>query len=245
MNSILIIFQKELSSFFSSLIAYIVMGVFIVAIGLIVWVFPDTNVLDYGYADLGVFFNLSPYVLLFLVPAITMRSIAEESKNGTLELLLTKPVSDISLVGGKFLANWLLVILTLALTFIFVYSVYSLGNPQGNIDLAAVTGSYIGLFLLSGVLVAMGLWASSLNENQIVAFVIGVFLGFVFYVGFSSVSALLGSSWMAIFFSSIALDEQYQALGKGLLDTRNVVFLISLAVFFLALTYLRVGQLRK
>src|SRR5690606_32437785 len=112
----------------------------IVAIGLIVWVFPDTNVLDYGYADLGVFFNLSPYVLLFLVPAITMRSIAEESKNGTLELLLTKPVSDISLVGGKFLANWLLVILTLALTFIFVYSVYSLGNPQGNIDLAAITG---------------------------------------------------------------------------------------------------------
>lgn len=221
------------------------MAVFVVAIGLIVWVFPDTNVLDYGYADLGVFFNLSPYVLLFLVPAITMRSIAEESKNGTLELLLTKPVDDLSLVGGKFLANWLLVALTLSLTFLFVYSIYSLGNPPGNIDLAAVTGSYIGLFLLSGVLVAIGIWSSSLNENQIVAFVIGVFTGFLFYVGFSSIAELWGSSWLAIFFSGIALDQQYQALGKGLLDTRNVVFLLSLTAFFLALTYQRIGQLRK
>ncbi len=245
MHSILTIFLKELSLFFSSLIAYIVMGVFVVAIGLIVWVFPDTNVLDYGYADLGVFFNLAPYVLLFLVPAITMRSIAEESKNGTLELLLTKPVSDKSLVAGKFLANWFLVGLTLTLTFIFVYSVYALGNPVGNVDLAAVTGSYTGLFLLAAVLVAMGLWASSLNDNQIVAFVIGVFLGFVFYVGFSSVSMLLGSSIVASFFSWIALDEQYRALGKGLLDTRNVIFMLSLAVFFLGLTYLRIGQLRK
>lgn len=245
MSSIQTIFQKELRALFSSLIAYIVMGVFVVTIGLIVWVFPETNVLDYGYADLGVFFNLSPYVLMFLVPAITMRSIAEESKNGTLELLLTKPVSDFSLIIGKFLANWLLVGITLSLTLIFVYTVHSLGSPVGNIDLAAVSGSYIGLFLLSGVLVAMGIWSSSLNDNQIVAFVIGVFLGFIFYFGFSSISVLLGSSVVASLFSWIALDEQYQSLGKGLIDTRNVIFLLSLAAFFLGLTFIRIGQLRK
>lgn len=245
MHSVVTIFEKELASLFSSLIAYIVMGVFMITIGLIVWVFPDTNVLDYGYADLGVFFNLAPYVLLFLIPAITMRSIAEESKNGTLELLLTKPIGDRDLLLGKFLANWFLVTLTLLLTFVFVYSVYQLGNPIGNIDLAAVTGSYIGLWLLSGVLVAMGIWASSLNDNQIVAFVIGVFLGFIAYIGFSSIATLLGSSTLASFLTWLALDEQYQALGKGLLDTRNVVFLLSVMVFFLALTQLRLSQLRK
>ncbi len=151
------------------------MAAFLLAVGLIVWVFPDSNVLDYGYADLGAFFNLTPFVLVFLIPAVTMRSLAEESRTGTLELLLTKPLSDASLVLGKFLANWLLVAIMLLPTLLYYFSVYQLGNPPGNVDSAAVFGSYIGLLLLSGVLTAMGLWASSLNDNQIVAFVIGVF----------------------------------------------------------------------
>ncbi len=239
------IFQKEISSFFNSLIAYIVMAAFLLAVGLIVWVFPQTNVLDYGYADLSAFFSLTPFVLVFLIPAITMRSLAEEIRTGTLELLLTKPLSDASLVLGKFLANWLLVALMLLPTLLYFISVYQLGNPPGNIDSAAVFGSYIGLLLLSGVLTAMGLWASSLNDNQIVAFVIGVFLGFAWYSGFGALSQLLGSGDLALFFSAAALDQQYQALGRGVVDLRNVVYLVSLIVFFLTLTNWRVGALRK
>lgn len=241
----LAIFQKEVSSFFNSLIAYIVMAAFLLAVGLIVWVFPDSNVLDYGYSDLGAFFNLTPFVLIFLVPAVTMRSLAEESRTGTLELLLTKPVSDASLVAGKFLANWLLVALMLLPTLLYYASVYQLGNPPGNIDSAAVFGSYIGLLLFSGALTAMGLWASSLNDNQIVAFVIGVFLGFIWYSGFGALSQLLVEGNVALFFSYAALDQQYQALGRGLVDLRNVVYLGSLILFFLVLTHWRVGQLRK
>lgn len=222
-----------------------VLTAFLLAVGLIVWVFPDSNVLDYGYADLGAFFDLTPYVLLFLIPAITMRSIAEENRSGTLELLLTKPLSDASLVLGKFLANWLLVALMLLPTGMYYLSIYQLGNPPGNVDSAAVAGSYVGLLLLGGALTSMGLWASSLNDNQIVAFVIGVFLGFVWYVGFSALSQLLGSGGLALFFSQAALDQQYQALGRGLIDIRNVVYLLSLMGFFLILTYWRVGQLRR
>lgn len=239
------IFRKEIASFFDSLIAYIVMVVFLTAIGLIVWVFPDSNVLDYGYADLGSFFGLAPYVLIFLIPAITMRSLAEESRNGTLELLLTKPIRNADLVLGKFFANWVLVVLTLLPTLIYYYSVYKLGNPEGDIDSAAVFGSYIGLFLFSGVLVSMGIWASSLNDNQIVAFILGVFLAFIWYVGFGAVSGMFGDGLMANLLSGIALDVQYQSLGKGLIDSRNVIYLLSLMAFFICLTLWRVEKLRK
>lgn len=239
------IFSKELNSFFGSLIAYVVICVFLIAVGLIVWIFPDSNVLDYGYADLGVFFNLTPYVLLFLVPAITMRTIAEESRNGTLELLLTKPLKDLQLILGKFFACWLMVLITLLPTVIYYISIYQLGNPVGNVDSAAVAGSYIGLFLLSGALAAMGVWVSSLNDNQIVAFVLTVFIGFVWYLGFSAVSDLLVTGPLSSFFGWLSLDRQYTALGKGLIDSRNVVYLLSLIAFFVLLTYVRLGALRR
>lgn len=239
------IFQKEIGSFFNSLIAYIVMAVFLITIGLIVWVFPESNILDYGYADLNAFFSLAPYVLIFLIPAITMRSLAEESRNGTLELLLTKPLRNRDLILGKFLANWILVLITIFPTMLYYISVYQLGNPVGNVDSAAVFGSYTGLLLLSGVLVAMGIWSSSLNDNQIVAFVVGVFLAFVWYIGFSSLSSLFENSTISSLFSWLALDEQYRALGKGLIDSRNVIYLLSLTAFFLFLTYQRVEMLRK
>ena len=239
------IFQKEIGSFFNSLIAYIVMAVFLISIGLIVWVFPESNVLEYGYADLNSFFSLAPYVLIFLIPAITMRSIAEESRNGTLELLLTKPLLNRDLILGKFLANWLLVLITISPTTLYYVSIYLLGNPIGNVDSAAVFGSYIGLFLFSGVLVSMGIWASALNDNQIVAFVLGVFLAFIWYVGFSSVSSLFADGLLAQLFSWLALDEQYRALGRGLVDSRNVVYLLTLITFFLTITYWRIESLRK
>jgi ABC-2 type transport system permease protein len=242
---VLAIFQKEIGSFFNSLIAYIVMAVFLTAVGLIVWVFPDSNILDYGYAELGSFFQLTPYVLLFLIPAITMRSLADEIKTGTLELLLTKPLLNRDLILGKFFANWTLVLITLLPTLIYYYSIYKLGNPEGNIDSAAVFGSYIGLMLFSGVLVSIGLWSSSLNDNQVVAFILGVFIAFIWYIGFGAISDLAGTGLVAEIFSWAALDRQYLSLGKGLVDSRNVIYLLSLMAFFLFLTYIQVQKLRK
>jgi ABC-2 type transport system permease protein len=239
------IFQKEVGSFFNSLIAYMVMAVFLVVVGLIVWVFPDSNVLDYGYADLNSFFSLVPYVLIFLIPAITMRSIAEERRNGTLELLLTKPLSTVDLIVAKFLANWLLVLLTILPTLIYYISIYKLGNPVGNIDSASVFGSYTGLLLLGGVMVSIGIWTSSLNDNQIVAFVLGVFICFVWYFGFGAIAALLQDGVMAQLFGWLALDEQYRSLGRGLIDSRNVIYLSTLMFFFLTLTYWRIEKLRQ
>jgi ABC-2 type transport system permease protein len=217
------------------------MGVFLTAVGLLLWVFPDTSLLENGYADMGPFFTLTPYVMLFMVPAITMRSIADEVRAGTLEWLLTKPVSRWGVVIGKFGASWLLVVLTLLPTLLYYVTLYRLGSPVGNIDSAGVFGSYIGLVLLAGVLVAIGVWASSLNDNQVVAFVLGVFFGFLLYVGLSALAGLLAPGGLAYYLSYFALDEQYRALGRGLIDSRNVVYLSSLILFFLLLT---VNQLR-
>ena len=223
----LAIFRKELNSFFSSPIAYIVMVIFLTAVGLLLWVFPGTSVLDYGYAELNTFFSVAPYVLLFLIPAITMRSFAEEFRNGTIELLLTKPLSDWRLVLGKFLANWLMVLVMLAPTLLYYFTIYELGNPRGNIDSAAVFGAYIGLALLSAVFVALGLWASSLNDNQVVSFVIGTFVCFLLYVGLSAVAGLAALDSVSYPLTWMALNDQYRALGRGLIDSRNVVYLLS------------------
>src|ERR1700748_3868739 len=142
------VLSKEFNSFLNSLIAYMVIGVFLTAIGLLMWVFPETSVLEYGYADMDTLFSFGPYVFMFLIPAITMRSFAEEKKTGTMELLLTKPLSDWDIMLGKFMASFLLVIVALAPTVIYYYSVYQLGNPVGNIDTPGVIGSYVGLALL-------------------------------------------------------------------------------------------------
>ncbi|MFD1140611.1 gliding motility-associated ABC transporter permease subunit GldF [Larkinella insperata] len=239
------VFRKEINGFFSSSVAYIIMAVFLTAVGLMVWVFPDTSLLEYGYADMGVFFNLAPYVMLFLIPAITMRSIAEEVRTGTIEWLLTKPLSRWQLILAKFVANWLLVVLLLLPTLVYYYSVYQLGNPPGNVDSASVFGSYVGLLLLGGVFVAIGLFASSINENQVVAFVIGVFLCFLLYVGISSVAGLEFWGSFAYPLTWIALDEQYQALGRGLIDSRNVIYLLSVITVFLYLTEWRMTALTR
>lgn len=238
----LAIFRKEISQFFSSPIAYISMGVFLTAVGMLLWVFPDTSLLDNGYADLGLFFNLTPYVMLFLVPAITMRAIADEVRAGTLEWLMTKPVSRWQIVGGKFLASWLLVVLTMVPTLLYYVTLYLLGSPVGNIDSAGVAGAYVGLVLLGGVFVSIGLWASSLNDNQVVAFVVGVFFCFLLYVGLSALAGLSIFGGLAYYLSYFALDEQYRALGRGLIDSRNVIYLCSLIVLFLLLTVNRLAR---
>jgi len=163
------IFAKEINSFFSSLIAYIVIGVFLIILGLVIWVFPDTSLLNYGYATLSQLFEIAPLIFIFLVPAITMRSFAEENQNGTFELLSTKPITDFQILFGKYLACTILLVLAIVPTAFYYYSVYQLASPVGDLDTGAIIGSYFGLVLLGQAFVAIGIFASSLSQNQIVA----------------------------------------------------------------------------
>src|SRR4051812_3290064 len=184
------ILKKEITTYLSSLVAYVTIGVFLLVLGLFLWVFPDTSILAYGYASLESLFSTAPYLFMFLIPAITMRSLAEERREGTFELLVTRPLTDWQIIIGKYLACVVLVLFALLPTLIYVYSVSELGNPQGNLDTGAVTGSYIGLFLLGAAFAAIGLFASSVSKNQIIAFTIAVFISYFFYSGFNSISQL-------------------------------------------------------
>lgn len=225
------VFKKELNSFLNSLIAYVVIGVFLTSIGLMMWVFTDTSVLEYGFADMDTLFSLGPYVFIFLVPAITMKSFAEEKKMGTMELLLTKPLSDWDIVMGKFLASFALVMFAIAPSLIYYYSIYQLGNPVGNIDSAGVAGSYVGLMLLSFVFCAFGLLASSLTTNQIVSFILAAFLSFIFYTGFDSLSSLAGNS--ALLIKQFGILYHYESLSRGVIDSRSVIYFVSVAALIL------------
>jgi ABC-2 type transport system permease protein len=233
------VFAKEFNGFLNSLIAYMVIGVFLTGIGLLMWVFPDTAVLDYGFADMDTLFSMGPYVFIFLVPAITMKSFAEEKKLGTLELLLTKPLSDWDVVFGKFLAAFALVLLALAPTSIYYVSVYKLGNPVGNIDSAGVWGSYIGLALLAMVFCAIGLLASSLTTNQIVSFILAAFLCFLIYTGFDSL-ATFGNN--ALLIKQLGILYHYDSLSKGLIDSRDVIYFVSITAFILMITKTVIGS---
>lgn len=232
------IFLKEVNSFLNSLIAYIVLGVFLVGIGLLVWVFPETSVLDYGYADLETLFSFGPYVLLFLIPAISMRTFAEEKKGGTMELLFTRPLTDWQIILGKYFGCLFLLLLALLPTLLYYYSLYQLGNPVGNIDTAGVAGSYVGLFLLGAVFAAIGVFSSSITENQIVAFLVALFLCFILYTGFSSLAAIdVWGTWSYII-QQLGILYHYNALSRGLIDSRNLVYFLSMIILMLSLTKL-------
>jgi len=224
------------------LVAYLVIIIFLTAVGLFVWVFPDTNVLDYGFADLSSLFSLAPYIFMFLIPAITMRTFAEEKKTGTMELLLTKPLTDWDIILGKYLSSLFLVVIALLPTLIYYYAIYQLGNPKGNVDSAGVFGSYIGLILLGAVFTAIGTFASSISENQIVSFVIAVFLCFLLYAGISALASLVIWGGAAYVISQLGLDYHYNALSKGLIDSRNVLYFLSVIFVALSATKLVLGS---
>jgi len=230
------VLTKEFNSFLNSLIAYVVIGVFLTGMGLLMWVFPETSVLDYGYADMDTLFSLGPYVFIFLIPAITMRSFAEERKSGTMELLLTKPLTDWDIILGKFLACFLLVLFALLPTIIYYFSVSALGNPTGNIDTPGVIGSYIGLALLAGVFCSIGIVASSITSNQIVAFILAAFLCFIVFSGFESMSTLNVWSANALLIKQFGILYHYEALSKGLVDSRDVIYFISVGALMLLIS---------
>lgn len=228
------IYLKEIRSFLSSLIAYVVLIAFLLLIGLFTWVFADTNVLDLGYSNLDTLFLMAPWVFIFLISAITMRSFSEEKRSGTFELLSTKPLSHLQIIGGKYLAALTLVVFALLPTFIYFYSVYQLGLPKGNIDVGASWGSYLGLLFLGGCYTAIGLFASAITPNQIVAFVLGMFLCFFAFTGFEQLSnlGLFGSNDFLV--QWLGIQYHYDSISRGVLDTRDVVYFLSFIGLFLA-----------
>ncbi|MBP5340788.1 MAG: gliding motility-associated ABC transporter substrate-binding protein GldG [Bacteroidales bacterium] len=239
------LYKKELSGFFSSLIGYLTIAVFLVLTGLMLWVLKsDFNILDYGYAGMDGLFLIGPFLYLFLIPAITMRSLAEERRAGTIEMLMTRPLSDWTIVWAKFLASWTLVFISLLPTLVCYVSVYALGDPIGNIDTGSVVGSYIGLLLLGGAFVAIGLFCSSLTNNQIVSFILAAVLCAVTYLGFESIynMGLLGSA--DLFIKRLGLMHHYGSISRGVVDTRDVVYFLCVMALFLMATRM-VLQSRK
>lgn len=231
------LFKKEISSFLSSLVGYVVILIFLTILSLMIWVFPgDFNVLNGGYAQLDSMFMLAPWVFMFLIPAVTMRFFAEEKRTGTIELLLTKPLSEFQLITAKYLAGQSLVLIALLPTLIYYLSIYQLGNPVGNIDAGGFWGSFIGLIFLSSGFISIGLFSSSLSDNQVVAFIVAVFLSFIVFTGFDAISTIKLFEPIDNIIISLGINSHYQALSRGVIDTRDVIYFVSLTFFFILLT---------
>ncbi len=231
------LFVKEIRSFLSSLIGYIVIVVFLLAISLFMWIIKgESNVLDSGYANIDTLFAIAPWVFLFLIPAITMRSFADEKKSGTIELLLTRPITDLQIILAKYFAGFILVLISLLPTLVYYYSVYILGSPKGNIDAGGTWGSYVGLLFLGSSFVAIGIFASSLTDNQIISFILSLALCFFCYTGFEMISSLSLFGKTDTFIQALGINLHYNSLARGVIDTRDVVYFLSFNAFFVLLT---------
>lgn len=230
-------FKKEIQGFFDALTGYIVMIVFLVVISLFLWVFPlQFNIPDNGFANLDGLFILAPFIFLFLIPAITMRSFAEEKKSGTLELLMTQPLTDLQVVLAKYFAGVVLVVISLLPTLVWFFSVYLLGLPPGNLDTGAIGGSYIGLLFLGATFVSIGIFASSLTDNQIVSFILAVFISFFVYIGFEFIYTFILSGKAGLIVESLGLNAHYTSMSRGVIDTRDLIYFISVSSLFILLT---------
>lgn len=231
--------KKEINSFLSSLIGFIVITVFLLINGLFLWVFPsEFNIPDFGYANIDGLFMIAPFVFLFLVPAITMRLFADEKKSGTIEILLTQPLSDLQIIMAKYLAGFALVVFSLLPTLVYFFSVYQLGLPAGNIDTGGMWGSYLGLLFLGGTFVAIGLFSSSLTDNQIIAFIISVFLCGFIYIGFEFIYSLELFGSLDLFIKQLGINSHYTSMSRGVIDTRDIIYFISVKSLFILLTKL-------
>ena len=228
------LFRREISSFFSSLTGYVVIIVFLVMNGLFLWVFSgEFNIMESGYATLDSMFILAPWVFLFLVPAVTMRLFSDEKKTGTIELLFTRPLTDLQIILAKYFAGLVLVILALLPTLIYYISVYNMGNPVGNIDSGGFWGSFMGLFFLAAVYVAIGLFTSALSDNQIVSFILGVLFCFMVFLGFDYLSSLWQSGGVQNFVDGLGISYHYNSMARGVIDTRDVIYFLSVISIFI------------
>ncbi|MCK9303675.1 MAG: gliding motility-associated ABC transporter permease subunit GldF [Bacteroidales bacterium] len=239
------ILKKELSSFFASLTGYIVILVFLIITGLILWVIPGPyNIVNYGYANIDGLFDIAPYVFLFLIPAITMRSFAEEKRSGTFELISTKPISSLQIVLGKYFADCIIVLLSLLPTIIFYITVYKLGAPIGNIDSGAVWGSYAGLLLLGMSFAAIGVFCSSLTDNQIVSFVIAALICAFLYIGFEAIYSMRIFGDASLFIKSLGMQAHFMSISRGVIDTRDIIYYLSVIFIFLMFTKFSIERRR-
>jgi len=236
----LTLFLREINNFFNNLIGYISIGVFLTINSLFLWVFPlDTNILQSGYANIDGLFTMGPFVFLFLIPAITMRFFADEKKSGTIEILLTKPLTDLQIVLAKYLAAFVLVVISLLPTLIYMITVYQFGLPRGNMDMGATWGSYLGLLFLGASFVSIGLFASSLTDNQIVSFIISIFLcGFV-YIGFEFIYTLDLFGKFDLFIRNLGIYAHYSSISRGVADTRDLLYFTSVVAIFIMFTKIK------
>lgn len=233
--------KKEVRGFLSSLIGYIVITVFLLVNGLFLWVFAtDFNILDFGFATLEGFFMIAPFVFLFLIPAITMRSFADEHRSGTIEFLLTKPLTDLQIILAKYFAGVVLVVFSVLPTLIYYFTVYQLGVIKGNIDAGGMWGSYIGLLFLGAAFVSIGLFSSSVSGNTIVSFIIAVFMSLFAYVGFDFIHSLDLFGSVDLFIKSLGINAHYTSMSRGVIDTRDLIYFASLIAFFILLTKLSI-----
>jgi len=237
------IFRKELAAFFSSLVGYVAVGVFLAACWLWMWVLPDTNLLDYGYASLEPFFDLAPYFLLLLIPAITMRLFADEYRSGTIEWLSTKPLRDLDIVLGKYLAALVLVVFALLPTLVYIFAIYWLAEPGTLLDTGGLIGSYIGLFFLAASFAAVGVLCSALTANQVVGFLVALFACYLLYAGFGAVSRIPAFSGGADYYlGALGLEAHYASISRGVVDSRDVIYFLSVITLALAGTRLALAR---
>lgn len=236
------IYQKEIKGFFSSLTGYIVIVIFLLANSLVMWlIHGDLNILDAGYATIEPLFIISPWLFLFLVPAITMRMFADEQKSGTLELLLSRPLTELQVIISKYLASVTLILLSILPCLIYFISVYLLGNPQGNIDTGGTWGSMIGLFFLGSVYAGIGIFSSSLSDNSIITFLTALVLCFVFYTGFDYLARINLFRNISTVILYLGIEDHYQSISRGVIDIRDIVYFISVISVFILLTRVKLS----
>ena len=230
----LTLLKKEILSFLSSLIGYITIAVFLLVIGLFLWVLQtDSNILNNGYANIDGLFIIAPWVFLFLIPAITMRSIADEKKSGTIELLLTRPLTDLQIILAKYLAGFLLVLFSLLPTLIYYFSIHKLGSPVGNIDTGGMWGSYIGLLFLGAAFVSIGIFASAITDNQVVSFILALFLCFFIFIGFDYLGSFTFFAKIDNIVFALGINNHYISMSRGVIDTRDIIYFLSLITIFI------------
>lgn len=231
---------KEIKEFFSSITGYLVVIIFLLVNSMFMWIFKGNfNVFDMGLANIDTLFVLSPWIFLFLVPAITMNMFAGEYKSGTMELLLTRPLTEFQIVFAKYLASVSLVLISLIPTLFYLISIYSLADPVGNVDFGAIIGSYIGLFFLAAVYSAIGLFGSSLSKNAIISFLLSILLCYFFFLGFENIALLIFSGKLANFVISLGINDHYDSISRGVIDSRDVVYFLSIIAVFIFATKLR------
>jgi len=231
------IFVKEINSFFSSIVGYVAILVFLSSCGLFLWVLPEYNILGYGYAVMDRFFEVAPWLMLFLVPAVTMKSLSDEFKSGTIEWLASQPVSPLEIILGKYLAIIALLLFSIFPTLVYVYTISNLSFADVGLDTGAIIGSYIGLLFLASSFAAIGLCSSSITSNQVVSFLIALVANFLFYTGFERLSRLPDfTQGFDYYISMIGLEFHYNSMSRGYIDTRDVIYFLSVSIIFIALT---------